>query len=259
MAKNQFIIVSDLHIERWRKAKKQLFFEFLDFVSAEALELFILGDIVDIPQPEHKDIIPTYQDIFERLYKVTKGGLKIHYIVGNHDIVMRSVKVITEFLEIHYPTYEKKIDGRRIYLEHGHFYDPFFYYHIYDTLEYYQKLTGVDPGKIAVDLYRDLLRAFQFRRRREAVPSEKREKPSPVGVPKNILDIWEREARNLLTQRKYNVVVFGHTHSPMNKRVGENQFYVNSGDWVNHATYVVFVEGKHRLMDFQRGKEISMI
>lgn len=113
-------------------------------------------------------------------------------------------------------------------------------------------------GKIAVDLYRDIVRAFQFRRRREAVPSEKREKSSPVGVPRNILDIWEREARSLLSQRKYNVVIFGHTHSPVDKQVGENQFYVNSGDWVNHATYVVFAEGKHRVMDFRTGKETKL-
>lgn len=42
MAKNQLIIISDLHIERWRKAKKQLFFEFLDFVAAEAGGLFMI-------------------------------------------------------------------------------------------------------------------------------------------------------------------------------------------------------------------------
>jgi UDP-2,3-diacylglucosamine hydrolase len=56
------------------------------------------------------------------------------------------------------------------------------------------------------------------------------------------LSAWA-EAR-LLAEPELELVVLGHTHRPLLREVRAGQWYVNTGDWVVHKSYVVLECGR---------------
>jgi UDP-2,3-diacylglucosamine hydrolase len=58
--------------------------------------------------------------------------------------------------------------------------------------------------------------------------------------PKRSAPYIERWSRDLLVaDRSLNLVLAGHSHLPARVEVAPGRYYVNSGDWVSHRTYVV--------------------
>ena len=57
---------------------------------------------------------------------------------------------------------------------------------------------------------------------------------------------------NLDADPELELVILGHTHVPRFREVASGQWYVNTGDWVAHRTYLVLEEGEApRLMDWE--------
>ncbi|RYY11576.1 MAG: UDP-2,3-diacylglucosamine diphosphatase, partial [Chitinophagaceae bacterium] len=46
--------------------------------------------------------------------------------------------------------------------------------------------------------------------------------------------------REELTKKKYDYLVFGHRHLPIDFALDQNSRYINLGDWINYYTYAVF-------------------
>ena len=66
--------------------------------------------------------------------------------------------------------------------------------------------------------------------------------------------ILEAEAVRLLEERPdLDLVVFGHSHTPAVKSVGDRRFYVNSGDWIVHRTYTVVTEAGVEQLEWEGG------
>jgi UDP-2,3-diacylglucosamine hydrolase len=58
--------------------------------------------------------------------------------------------------------------------------------------------------------------------------------------PKRAAPRVERWARQMLeADTSLDLVLAGHSHVPAFREVGSGRFYINSGDWVSHYTYVV--------------------
>jgi UDP-2,3-diacylglucosamine hydrolase len=38
----------------------------------------------------------------------------------------------------------------------------------------------------------------------------------------------------------YNYFIFGHRHLPLKIDLGNDSFYFNTGDWINHYSFLVF-------------------
>ena len=49
----------------------------------------------------------------------------------------------------------------------------------------------------------------------------------------------------------HDYYIFGHRHLTLDLEVGKNSRYLNPGDWVNHANYIVFDGKTCNLMEFQ--------
>ena len=56
------------------------------------------------------------------------------------------------------------------------------------------------------------------------------------------LEAWAVE--ELRSRQELELVLLGHTHGPMVREVGPGQWYVNSGDWVFHRSYVTLCENE---------------
>jgi UDP-2,3-diacylglucosamine hydrolase len=72
-----------------------------------------------------------------------------------------------------------------------------------------------------------------------------------LGDEKEWLLIYSRE---MLQQKPYNFLVFGHRHLPIDYRLNKDSRYINLGDWITFCTYAVF-DGNEMHLRAYTGKE----
>ncbi|MBE3576219.1 MAG: UDP-2,3-diacylglucosamine diphosphatase [Limnochordales bacterium] len=228
------IIISDLHIDKWHdRSREEAFSHFLSYVKANANRLIINGDILDFPPIDGEELSSRDKRILGELLTLPIFGVEVVYIPGNHDIALRGLPFSLQRIRLVYPRFVFQAGPKKVYVEHGHYYDPLFN-GMYDILDGLKKMTGYDLGKIAVDWWKATTRFLQ-RAKREGKTNE-------VGVSDSVLFArWEAQAEQLHSKDGYDYVVFGHTHHPQSPSSSES-YYINTGDWVDHSTVTEFDE-----------------
>lgn len=58
-----------------------------------------------------------------------------------------------------------------------------------------------------------------------------------LGEDKEWLIIYSKE---LLKKQRYDFLIFGHRHLPIDFPLAENSRYINLGDWIRYNSYAVF-------------------
>jgi UDP-2,3-diacylglucosamine pyrophosphatase LpxH len=130
----KLIAISDVHLDTWRQddpdtyeAKLQAFLEFLVWAGqAGNCEHFaILGDLVDIPRPDHSPILPRFARVTQALVELMHAGVKVHYVIGNHDAGLVGIDVDMPLppLQVSYPGLRLACGGLHVWMEHGHLMD----------------------------------------------------------------------------------------------------------------------------------------
>ena len=118
------IFISDLHLgdgsrtDDFHRDKELL--EFLQFVEAEAQELIILGDFLELWQADLDKVLFVHSEVINRLLSL-KNKIKITYCIGNHDYIP-----FAKFLDLDMGlSLEYRDAENRIVAEHGYKYDIF--------------------------------------------------------------------------------------------------------------------------------------
>ncbi len=135
MDPDRLVVVSDLHVDFIERdlpdaaqAKREKVLEFFDWLieRSGAQRLVINGDLVDIPQKDGGPLLPRYQDIAGKLRHVLAAGIKLGYVIGNHDAGLLGLDIALEEppLRIHYPYIVVGSARTSILVEHGHLQDP---------------------------------------------------------------------------------------------------------------------------------------
>ena len=215
------LVISDLHVGSAFSRETELL-QLLKTVEFD--ELILAGDVIDFMR------VPFFSEksaeIFEHLSSI---DTPIKYIIGNHDSSLQSFvgKTINgvQYLEV----YEFMHCGRYFRIEHGDKYDrgfvrfKFLMNIILVFVNVIERATRVDLSAWWDNLF-----------------SKK----------KKLRRIWDIVSWN----EDADVFIMGHTHEPevliwidQNER---KKTYVNTGDWVQHATYTTIREGVVRLKNF---------
>lgn len=93
--------------------------QWLDSISTDATELYLLGDIMDY-WFEYRNVIPRGHTRFlGALARLADAGVKITWLKGNHDIWMTDYLTSETGCRIHDGILDTTIGGRRFVLEHG--------------------------------------------------------------------------------------------------------------------------------------------
>lgn len=263
MAKKVFII-SDLHMDRWNRDRKDVFLEFMKYVEKEASHVYMLGDIFDFPALQDDSIWPRHEEIITRLRRLPKKGIEFVYIIGNHDISLRGIEISDDNFTITYcdnkRPFVRNIFGQTVYMEHGHYYDPLFQDHIYGAIDFLKSLTGRAVDVKAVDFLREIVRIMQRQPKYTGEFAHVLTGEVEIGVPDKFLRIWQSAAEQILKRTRYNIVVFGHTHAPLiTPMLSKGQHYVNSGDWYKHASYIEMSPKSLKLRDWITDTPIDKI
>jgi UDP-2,3-diacylglucosamine hydrolase len=264
MARQKIILFSDLHIDRWDWERTERFQEFLRFVELEAAEVFILGDIFDFPALRGENIWPKHRDLINAIRRLPKKGVNVTYIIGNHDVSLRGIEIEQKHFTMTYRDrrrpFLKTLFGQELYMEHGHDYDPLFQSSIYDAVDFLKAVTGKAVDVMTLDFLKDLKRLMQDRPSKKDAGLPLKHEEAEVGVPERFLKIWESAAEQILKRMRCNIVFFGHTHAPgITRMESKGQFYVNTGDWYTHSTFVEMTPKTLKLRDWLTDAQLDKI
>ena len=115
--------ISDIHLMLNRTKKEvereEILFNFFDHVRKTGGTLIINGDLFDF-YFEYKDVIPkVYAPLYYQILKLRESGVKVHYILGNHDYwVMDFINDIL-FDRVYDDDVKLKIGKKTFYITHG--------------------------------------------------------------------------------------------------------------------------------------------
>jgi UDP-2,3-diacylglucosamine pyrophosphatase LpxH len=186
-------------------------------------QLILNGDIIEFLK------VPTFTPLALDIFKSIDYSKEIIYVVGNHDVALANligqdlygVKFVDEYC------FEES--GRIFRVEHGDKYETGLVHRKY-TMKFISLIQDWLERTFNVDLS-SWLTNLKIKKRKI----------------KKLWDIMD-------TNDDVDVLVVGHMHIPeVVIWIDEDEnikTYINSGDWVQHATYVEINDGVIRLRNF---------
>lgn len=234
----KLIVISDLHLGNPFCRSKQRVLQFLRWAGQEGYDICINGDGFEVAQVSFSKLARDVPDVLQAMQKYASKGRHIYYVVGNHDMVFENF--LNDWGGFKVAPFLNVISGdKRIRVEHGHLYDPFFvrYPELYEFCTWAAGfLLSLNPTiyKLWIKFEKLKSKIFKFD-----------SKGGIVGESPQFM-----AAAQELIQRGFDTVVFGHTH-----HVGEVQFetgnrYLNPGSWMLGSYYVEIVKGEVTLRNW---------
>jgi UDP-2,3-diacylglucosamine hydrolase len=223
------------------KKREKHVINWLDIVQKDANHLFLLGDVFDFWFEYYGKPPAFFSTFLNKIDEVRKNGIKIYFFTGNHDMWVKNY--LKEHFNIHIfrKNQEFLINGKKFLLGHGDGLGKgdFGYKCLKKILNSKINcwLFGLIPPKIGFSI------AYFFSKKSRAMTPEHKE-------------VFFGEENELLVQFCFQYLVnhdidyfiFGHRHLPLEITI-ENAIYFNTGDWLNHNTYIKY-EGKPVLHRF---------
>ena len=246
--RNKIYFASDLHLGapdyQSSLKREKSFVKWLDFISKDASELYLLGDIFDM-WFDYKRVVPrNFVRILGKLAELSDQGLKIHYFVGNHDMWVFDYFEKELGAKIYRLPKELNLNGKLFLVGHG------------------DGLGGGDSGyKFIKRIFAGRLNQWLFARlhpnfglglanllsRRSRIANGDYDEQFN-GEDKETLIMY---CKQKLTLKPYDYFIFGHRHLKMEIKLSDTATYINLGEWVKHKPYAVFDGEELYLKEFQ--------
>jgi|TARA_R110002072_G_scaffold75497_5_gene177691 UDP-2,3-diacylglucosamine pyrophosphatase LpxH len=216
------LIISDLHLGS-ANAKESLLCDFLTGIEFD--ELVLAGDIIDFIK------VPSFTEkTIEFINILQKKGKPIVYVIGNHDINLSEFAERTISGVKFVDKYEFEYSGKKYKIMHGHQFD-----------------TGIVTWRFSmkiISIFQDMIERWLKWDMATWLVKQKLKK-------RKLRRIWDI----LKWNKTADVFIMGHTHIPEAviwiDEEEKIKTYVNTGDWVEHQTYVMIKDGQLRLKKFQ--------
>lgn len=231
--------VSDAHLAMNSTDNEELLVNFIDTIKGKASHLYILGDLFDF-WFEYKHAVPAaYFKVLSCLHNLSKSGVKVIYLPGNHDFWMGDYLQRQVGITLAGDSLDVEHQGKKIHLTHG------------DGLAYgdsgYRFMKKVFRFKPNIWLYKLLPVDWAYKL---ALRTSGASREHTSGKGKDMQGYYDYAKTKL--QANFDTVIMGHTHHPEIKAI-DNGLYINSGDWIEHYSYVVLEGGKFELRYFKPG------
>lgn len=239
--KDSYLFISDIHLglqsSAVEKRKERLLVDFLKLAQEEAKELYIVGDLFDY-WFEYKRV---YQKGFFRtltaLQDLTENGVKVHYLIGNHDFMHRNFFREEIGAIMYEEPVEVLIDGKKFFIGHG------------DGLvknDYgYLILKKIMRNKLLQKIYSWLHPDLGV-----SLASNTSKSSRDYTTKKNYgEEDGLFEAAKLKIDEGFDFVLFGHLHNRC--FIGYKKgFYINLGSWLDVPCYGIYKNNKFEIVDF---------
>lgn len=239
--RDSYYFLSDVHLglenreKEWKK--ESLLIEALHSIKNDAKELFIVGDLFDYWFEYKKVYQKGYFRTLSALHEITKAGIPVHYVIGNHDFMHRDFFEDVLNVKLYEDNIERKIDGKNFFIAHG------------DGLikdDYlYNILKKILRNKKIQFLYSLLHPDFGIW---FASGSSRKSRKSTVKYEKDPRDKLFEFSKKLIDNGT-DYVIMGHTH----KRAFEHYkkgYYINLGTWLKMPCLGRYRDGHFEFIEF---------
>ena len=235
----EILIISDVHLGTFGCHAAEL----LQYLQSIQPKLVVLnGDIIDIWNFKKNYFPPEHWAVIEKIFDWISKGIRVHYITGNHDEVMR------RFVPLRLNSFELEdkllldVDGKKIWIFHGDVFDLSI--KISKTLA---KLGGMGYDYLIWlnRLVNKILISMGYAPRSFSKRIKDRVKRASQHI-----DNFETTAAELAIDNHYQYVVCGHIHKPQMREVRNEKgsvMYLNSGDWIENLSSLEYNDGAWKL------------
>ena len=223
--------------------REKLFISWLDKIKKDAQVIFLLGDLFDFWFEYYKSVPKGFTRVLGKLAELSDSGIKIYFFVGNHDYWTRDYFQKEIGMEVLKKPTEFKINNKLFFIGHG---------------------DGLGPGdfkyKFLKRIFRNPIFIFLFRINYPwfGIPlgnffSRKNKILSGNNIKfiSKENEILYHFCKKKLNVKHYDFFVFGHRHLPLKIELGNNSYYFNTGDWINHYSFLHFKDDSLELKYFK--------
>jgi UDP-2,3-diacylglucosamine pyrophosphatase LpxH len=238
------LVLSDIHLGTYGCHAKEL----LHYLKSVKPKTVILnGDIIDIWQFSKRYWPKSHMKVVKHLMGWMSKGIKIYYIPGNHDEMLRkfsgwkmgSLRIVNKVvLELD--------NDEKAWFFHGDVFDV--------TMQHSKWLAQL--GAVGYDTLILINRIVNFISERVfnkgKISLSKKIKNSVKSAVK-FINSFENTAADIGISNNYQYVVCGHIHQPeMREIVNEDGriMYLNSGDWIENLTSLEYNNGEWKIYRF---------
>ena len=231
MPSGPVFLISDVHLGAIPRETEEAFRRWLLHVKASGSRLIINGDLFDFWFEYRSVILSRHVRVLALLADLVEAGVPVLAMGGNHDWWGGDFLRSDIGVDFHQEPVRIRVKGKSVLLAHG---------------------DGLGAGDLGYRMLRLVLRGrltrWLFRwihpdlgaRLADRV-SGTRDQLSSGATPANegrtaFLSGWA--AARLEQDPTLDIVALGHGHQPVVTEVAPGRFYVNSGDWVLHRSYV---------------------
>ena len=226
---------SDFHLgncsvkETLKREKKIV--SWLNQIKKDAKSIYLIGDIFDF-WFEYKEVVPKgFIRLLGTLAELSDSGIKIHFVVGNHDLWMKDYFVEQMNARIYYENFILEDSGKTIFVGHGDGLGEGDYF--------YKFLKKIFTSKICQWFFQIIHPDFSVRLAKYWSEKNASKKMNTL-FEENSKDILVGYCNNQQKKIQVDYYIFGHRHLPLTIPIDKNSVYINTGDWINHFTYAVF-------------------
>ena len=229
-------IASDVHLGATSPEQESAFLDWVSTVPDQASHLILNGDLFDFWFEFPRGIPAGHERALAVLKETVEAGLPITLMGGNHDWWggrYLEEEIGLEFLR---DPVVRDLNGFRSFLAHG---DGL------DTSDLgYQALRVVLRSRLTRWAFGQLGPAVGSRVAARVSRTEDRWIEPDAETRRKSLHLESWAARALADDPTLDLVLLGHTHLPVLREVEPGRWYVNSGDWVFHRSYVSVSAGE---------------
>lgn len=237
--------LSDLHLGApyfpdSHKAEKRIV-AFLDSVKNDADAIYLLGDVLDYWY-EYRYVVPRgFVRFFGKLAELTDSGIKITWLIGNHDIWIFDYLPNELGIRVVDGTLTEKIHGKTVFMNHGD--------SIGKLPAGFRFIRSVFRNKICQ-------RAFSAIHPRWTVPfaynwsRHSRKTGEERGVPdtKLLAGLRNFAKEYHLDHPEVDFFMFGHVHVLTREEIVDGCEIIVLGEWIRTFSYAVLDENGLKLL-----------
>uniref|UniRef100_A0A7C4TBC7 UDP-2,3-diacylglucosamine diphosphatase n=1 Tax=candidate division WOR-3 bacterium TaxID=2052148 RepID=A0A7C4TBC7_UNCW3 len=221
------IFLSDAHIRSDESLRARNLIKFLNQYESKIENLFILGDLFEF-WFEYNIVFPKgYFKTLATLYNLVQKGKKVHYILGNHEVLIGNFLRSFGFI-----VYEREakitLEGKKFFIAHGH---------KLDTRLWTMVWGAILTSKLNHRLYQLIHPDFGVYLAQAIAYLSRKQRRSP-----KLIELLEEFA--LEKFKEFDIVILAHSHIPLMKVFEKNKVYINTGDWIENFSYIKIEKGR---------------
>lgn len=241
--------LSDLHLgARYysapREAERRVV-RFLDSIKEDAEAVYLVGDVLDY-WFEYRYAVPRgYVRFFGKLAELADSGVKITWMIGNHDIWIFDYLPSELGVEVVDGVLERTIQGKRCFITHGD--------GVGRMPRSFRFIRSMFRNKVCQKLYAGI-------HPRWSIPfaygwSSKNRSGHPLTEPykgPEVEPLMLFAAGHAAAHPEIDYYIFGHRHVAVEERITARATAVVLGEWIDLCSYARMTDGQLTLHYFNK-------